>query len=122
MRRRRIFFPLPADGCARSSNLALNAENYFRAPAAKDSRKAIGRVCAAREEGARTDADPFSTHPAALEKMSRRDSGNRGDFHLVRRAGKAVLDCHGGTQEADLSARIHKAAPEGGEWRVCGYP
>lgn len=78
MRRRRIPFLLLAAGCAGSSSPALAVQNYFRALAAKDSQKAIGLSCAAREEGARTDADTFSMCPATLEKMSCQVSGCRG--------------------------------------------
>jgi hypothetical protein len=95
--------------------------NYLEARAAADVARVTDLSCAAWKGQAVTEAVSFRSMNAKLQDVSCQVAGSAAGFTLVSCDGKIITTYGPEAREWDLSTLIYQAAPEEGEWKMCGY-
>jgi hypothetical protein len=95
--------------------------DYLEARAAADVTRVTDLSCAAWKPQAVTEAVSFRSMNARLQDAVCRVAGTDGAFTLVTCDGKIITTYGPESREWDLSTLIYQAAPEDGQWKMCGY-
>jgi ABC-type glycerol-3-phosphate transport system substrate-binding protein len=108
-------------GGAPAGNPAATVENYIQARVKGDVNAMIAASCAAWEPNARLEAQSIEGRNAELVDMACTRAGDEGGNAIVSCAGTINTSYEGEARAFSLAERPFKLAPEGGEWRMCGY-
>src|SRR5258706_5873116 len=95
-------------------------ENYIKLRVASDEAKMIAAACKDWESQARSQAASFKSMNAKLDGMQCSQSGQEGDFTIVKCTGKIVTTYGGESREWPLDKSNYKAIKEDGQWKMCG--
>jgi hypothetical protein len=94
---------------------------YLEARAAADVELTTALSCPAWKPQAVTEAISFRSMNAELQGVSCEATGAADGFSLVACQGTMLTTYGPDTREWDLSNQTYRAAPEAGEWKMCGY-
>lgn len=104
-------------GCSQS-NPADTMAAYLQALVEGDADTLIGLACADWEQQARVQAFSFRDLDARIDGLSCQQSGQAGEFTLVRCAGEIVITYAGEVQNRPLGT--YRLIQENDEWKMCG--
>jgi hypothetical protein len=94
---------------------------YLEARAAADVELTTALSCPAWKSQAVTEAISFRSMNAQLQEVSCETTGAADGYNLVVCQGTMLTTYGPDTREWDLSNQVYRAAPEAGEWKMCGY-
>jgi hypothetical protein len=94
---------------------------YLAARAAADVSLTTELSCPTWKAQAVTEAISFRSMNAELQDVNCESNGAAEGFTLVACVGTMLTTYGPDTREWDLSNQIYRAAPEAGEWKMCGY-
>ena len=108
--------------CTSSPNNAPAAvQSYLQAIVNRDETTLVNQVCSAWEADARTEFNSFTAVKLTLDNLTCQESGNDGNYTLVRCQGAIIASYGAEDLTLELDERIFRVVQEAGEWRVCGY-
>lgn len=97
------------------------AFQYLTALAEKDKTSLVNLSCKSWEEQATLEADALLSVGAALNDVTCMETGEDGEFQLVKCTGQLDLTYGEEVRSIDLGLRTYSLSVEDGQWRVCSY-